>query len=166
MKFELKPISREAIPEALEKVKRYRLLNEPAHAESICLDILNIEPQNQQAIVMLLLSLTDQFSDGVSPGRAREVAAQLKGEYDREYYSGMIWERSAQALLRRGAPNASFAAYDAYLKAMEYYERAQRLRAHGNDDSILRWNSCARVLNGNPNLREHPEDEFTPLLNE
>jgi hypothetical protein len=166
MHFELKPISREAIPEALQKVKRYRLLNEPAHAESICLDILNIEPHNQQALVMLLLALTDQFSDGVSPGRAREVAAHLKSPYDREYYNGMIWERSAQALLRRGAPNASFAAYDAYLRAMDYYERAQGLRSPGNDDSILRWNSCARVLNGNPNLRQHPEEEFNPLLNE
>jgi hypothetical protein len=162
MEFKPKRISREAIPEALQKVKRYRLLNEPAHAESICLDILNIDPDNQATLVLLLLSLTDQFCNGMSPSRAREVVPKLKSEYDREYYCGMIWERSAQALLRRCSPNSSFAAYDEYVKAMACYERAEKLRTPGNDDSILRWNTCARVLNGNPNLRAHPEEEFEP----
>ena len=55
--FEPKPISRDAIPAALAKAERYRLLNEPGEAESICLDILQIEPANQEAIVTLLLHL-------------------------------------------------------------------------------------------------------------
>ena len=36
MDFELKSISVHGIPEALAKVERYRLLNEPFLAESIC----------------------------------------------------------------------------------------------------------------------------------
>jgi hypothetical protein len=34
--FDLKPISIASIPRALEKAERYRLLNEPEQAESIC----------------------------------------------------------------------------------------------------------------------------------
>ena len=59
--FKLKPLSKEAVPAALEKANCYRFLNEPVEAESICLDILEVEPENQQAIITLLLSLTDQF---------------------------------------------------------------------------------------------------------
>ena len=59
--FDLKPLNPDAIPKALQKAERYRLLNEPEEAESICLDILAIEPDNQQALVMLLLAQTDQF---------------------------------------------------------------------------------------------------------
>ncbi len=166
MAFEIKLISREAIPEALEKVKRYRLLNEPALAESICLDILNIDPADQQALAMLLLARTDQFADGMPAARARELVPRLASEYDREYYSGMVWERSAQVLVRRGAPNATFDAYNAYRKAMDYYARAEKLRPAGNDDAILRWNTCARILNGNANLRPRPEDEAAPVQSE
>jgi hypothetical protein len=50
--YELKPLSREAIPAALEKAYRYRLLNEPLEAESICRDILEADPENQEATVM------------------------------------------------------------------------------------------------------------------
>ena len=56
--FELKPIHQDAIPQALEKAHFYRLLNEPGAAESICLDILEIDPDNQQALVTLLVALT------------------------------------------------------------------------------------------------------------
>src|SRR5712664_433657 len=63
MHFDPKPISAESIPEALAKVERYRLLNEPSLAESICLDILAIVPRHQQALISLLLARTDQFGD-------------------------------------------------------------------------------------------------------
>src|SRR5271169_812164 len=109
--FELKPISRDAIPEALSKVERYRLLNEPWQAESICLDVLRVEPQNQRALAMLLLSLTDQFGKGVSRSRAREVLADLENPYERAYYAGIVCERWAESLLRQGAPGAGFTAY-------------------------------------------------------
>ena len=85
MDFELKPLSINAIPEALEKVERYRLLNEPKKAKSICLDILNAEPGNQKALIWLILSLTDQFNEGIKKGvdRDRELLPKLKNDYDR-----------------------------------------------------------------------------------
>ena len=55
--YELKPLSREAIPAALEKAHRYRLLNEALEAESICRDILAADPVNQEATVTLLLAI-------------------------------------------------------------------------------------------------------------
>src|ERR1700722_16262182 len=61
---DFKPISPDAVPLALEKAERYRLLNEPAQAESICLDVLAVDPDNQRALVMLLLALSDQFLTG------------------------------------------------------------------------------------------------------
>jgi len=41
--YELKRLTKEAVPRALEKAERYRLLNEPTEAESICQDILRVE---------------------------------------------------------------------------------------------------------------------------
>src|SRR5271155_5099684 len=104
MHFNLKSISTDGVPEALEKAERYRLLNEPALAESICLDILHIEPENQHALVMLLLALTDQFGHGVAAGKPRELLPRLRTDYDQHYYAGIIWERLAHAQLRKGSP--------------------------------------------------------------
>src|SRR5256885_4317486 len=94
-----KTISRDAIPLALEKAERYRLLNEPAEAESICRDVLAADPENQRALVMLLLALTDQFRGGPPEcvGQAQEVVPRLCGEYERLYYTGIIWERRGHA---------------------------------------------------------------------
>jgi hypothetical protein len=166
MKFDLKPISRKAIPEALAKVERYRLLNEPAQAESICLDVLLVDPENQQALIMLLLALTDQFGHGVTANQAREVLPRLKGEYEKAYYAGIIWERFAHSQLRQGSPNSAFTAYESLRKAMQCYEKAEAARPTGNDDAILRWNTCARILMRNPSLRPRPEEAYEPLLSE
>ncbi|HWZ29748.1 MAG TPA: hypothetical protein VNX18_00340 [Bryobacteraceae bacterium] len=162
--FELKPISREAIPEALSKVERYRLLNEPWQAESICQDVLRIDPGNQQALVMLLLSLTDQFGKGVSAPNAREALLGIAGEYERAYYAGIIAERWAESLLRQGSPGAGFTAYQSIREAMEHYERAEALRPPGNDDALLRWNTCARILMRNRELRPRGEEAFEPAF--
>jgi len=59
----LKAIAPEAVASALEKAKRYRLLNEPDEAESICLDILAVVPDHQEALILRLLALTDKFVD-------------------------------------------------------------------------------------------------------
>src|SRR4029079_12692835 len=98
-----KPNSRDAIPAALTKAERYRLLNEPGEAESICLDVLQIDPVNQDALVMLLLALTDQSRD--EPSSARNAAARaadlvdrLTDDYDRNYYAGIIRQRRATAV--------------------------------------------------------------------
>lgn len=147
--FDLKPLSRDAVPSALAKAERYRLLNEPGEAESICLDVLRVDPGNREAQVTLLLALTDQFLHDASPrapARATEVAAALPDEYERAYYAGIIRERSAKAVLARDRHGAAAAAADSLRAAMTAYERAEAHRPAGNDDSLLRWNACARLL--------------------
>ena len=166
MQFQLKPISAAGVSEALERAERYRLLSEPSLAESICLDVLDVEPENQRALVTLLLALTDQFGHGAAAGKARELLPRIKGDYEQRYYAGIIWERSAHAQLRKGAPNASFSAYEGFLQAMDCYERAIPLRPADNDDAILRWNTCARILMRNPNLRPRPDEAYEPVLGE
>jgi hypothetical protein len=162
--FDLKPISPEAVPVALAKAERYRLLNEPWQAESICRDILRIEPEHDQALVMLLLSLTDQFGKGVTAAQAREVLGRLKGGYERSYYAGIVSERWAEALIRQGSPGVGFTAYETLREAMAHYERAEELRQPGNDDALLRWNTCARILMRNRDLRPRGEEVFEPAL--
>src|SRR5687768_9268304 len=105
--FELKPLSPEAVDRALEKAERYRLLNEPAEAESICEDVLKVAPGNQEAMVTLLLALTEQFEgEGRAEAvpRARQLVAGLADEYARAYYSGIVCERRAKAQFKQGGP--------------------------------------------------------------
>ncbi|PYO21799.1 MAG: hypothetical protein DMD88_08430 [Candidatus Rokuibacteriota bacterium] len=166
MIFELKPLTQEAIPKALEKAERYRLLKEPAQAESICLDVLQIDPGNQQALVMLLLALTDQFEQGMAGTvtQAREVLTRLTDEYARLYYAGIIAERRAGARLQHGGRGSEFVAYEWLREAMTWYEKAEAIRPAGNDDALLRWNTCARILTRNPHLQRGPEDHSEPPL--
>lgn len=166
MHFDLKSISTEAVPKALEKAERYRLLNEPNLAESICLDVLAILPSHQQALVSLLLARTDQFDQGVPMKSAEDALSRIEGEYERAYYAGLIWERLAHAHHREHGPSSNANTYHALREAMSYYERAEALRPHGNDDAILRWNACARVLSGNPEIRPLPDAEFQPITGE
>lgn len=166
MQFKLKPISTAGVSVALQRAERYRLLNEPSLAESICLDVLDLESENQRALVTLLLAITDQFGHGASVAKARELLPRLKGEYERNYFAGIIAERSAHAQLRKGAPNAAFSAYDSLIHAMQWYEQAIELRPQGNDDAILRWNTCARILMRNPNLRPRPDEAYEPVTGE
>lgn len=164
--YQLKPLSREAVPAALEKAHRYRLLNEPLEAESICRDILEVEPDNQEAIVSLLLALTDQFEERPNPclEQAREVLSRMPDEYNRIYHAGIICERRAKAQLKRGGDRAGHIAYDWFKEAMEHYEEAAGIRPSGNDDALLRWNTCARILMANSRLVPEPEETFRPWL--
>jgi tetratricopeptide (TPR) repeat protein len=162
-----KPISKDAIPAALLKAERYRLLNEPGEAESICLDVLQIDPSNQEALVTLVLALTDQFRDEMAssrnaPARAGELLPRLSDEYDRAYYAGIICERRAKTQLRQGRPGAGSVAYEHFREAKEWYERAEAIRPAGNDDVLLRWNSCARLMTRHPSLRPAPEERYEP----
>ncbi|HSU58455.1 MAG TPA: hypothetical protein VLI55_04005 [Bryobacteraceae bacterium] len=166
MEFELKSLSADAIPEALSKAERYRLLEEPSQAESICLDILRIEPGNQKALVMLLLSLTDQFGTEATPTRAREVLARIKGDYEQAYYAGIICERSARARMQQRLPSGRSRAYADFADAMGWYERAEAFRPPGNDDAILRWNTCARTLMRHKDLRPEPQERLEAVLDD
>jgi hypothetical protein len=162
--FELKTLSTEAIPRSLEKAERYRLLNEPAEAESICLDVLRIEADNQRALVTLLLALSDQFNGGFEVDRARALLPRLRDEYDRAYYAGIICERRAKARLHRGGPGCESAAYEGLREAMSWYEKAEALSAAGNDDAMLRWNTCARIIAGNSRVRPRTEEPVQLFL--
>jgi hypothetical protein len=149
--FELKQLSAEAIPAALEKALRYRLLDEPGTAESICQDVLRIEPENQQALVTLLLAITDRFGKGYSVGitLAQDVLSRLEDAYERVYYAGIICERRAKAHLLQGHPGSGHDAYELLRDAMTWYEKAEALRPARNDDALLHWNTCARLIMGN-----------------
>ena len=161
----LKKISPSGIDRALEKVDRYRLLNEPGDAESICLDILEADPENQRALVALLLARTDQFQHGRGAvGGPREILPRLKSEYHRAYYAGIICERWARARHARGAPGAPATVYQWLREAMDWYEKAEALRPSGNDDPLLRWNACARHLARHPELKPEAEDRAEAML--
>nr|MDQ3624965.1 hypothetical protein [Verrucomicrobiota bacterium] len=125
-----------------------RLLNEPGEAESVCLDILRTEPDNQQALVTLLLALSDRFGKSYAVGvlQTREVLARLRDPYERAYYSGILVERQAKARLHQGGPGSAFGAYELLREAMTSYEKAEAIRPPGNDDALLRWNACARII--------------------
>ena len=166
--MQLKPITKEGIPTALQKAERYRLLNDSSAAESICLDVLSVDPDNQQALVMFLLSLTDQLGEDDATDavqRAREVLPKLKDDYKRAYYSGIISERKAKAILRGGAMGVDEVAHDWLRDAMRWFEKAEAIRPSGNDESILRWNSCMRMLDKHAPKRPTRE-EFEPALGE
>ena len=151
----LKPITREGIPSALQKAERYRLLNDAVAAESIYLDVLEIEPDNQQAIHNLVLSITDQFDHDPSEGvaRARKLLPRITSEYDRHYLNGLIAERRGRAQVARSAEVAA----DWFREAMTWYAKAEAMRPAGNDESILRWNTCVRLLG-----RHEPSGRFEP----
>lgn len=163
-KYDLKRISSAGIPAALQKAERYRIINDPSSAESICLDVLEVDPRNQEALVTLLLAITDQLAEAPADGtrRAQELLPRLTDEYKRMYYAGIICERCAKAHLRRGAMGAGEVAYHWFRQAMDWYEKAEARRAPGNDEPILRWNTCARILARGGHIRPRVEEPAAP----
>jgi hypothetical protein len=166
MEFQLKTLSPEAVPRALAKAERYRLLNEPSEAESICLDALAVDPDNQDALVTLLLALTEQFDRDARETvvQAFHAADRLRDEYDRVYYTGLIHERRAKAQLQRATPGAGPRAHDWLRQAMSCYEHAEGIRPAANDDAILRWNACARLMMRDRQLETPVDQPFEPLM--
>jgi hypothetical protein len=146
--MELRKISKESVASALDKAKHYRLLNDPENAESICRDVLDIDPHNQIAISHLVLALTDQFDGGSARvAEAKDWTAKLKSEYERLYLQGLISERAAKRIIATHRPESHYDAYDLFKEAMQYFDLADRLASDdSNDDPILRWNSCARLI--------------------
>jgi len=166
MTFDLKTLSPDAVPRALAKAERYRLRNEPGEAESICRDILQADPDNQDALITLLLALTEQFEDDPATAvhDACSCAERIRDEYDRAYYTGIVLERRAKAHLHHGAPRCGSRAYDGLREAMAWYERAEAIRPAGNDDALLRWNACARLIMRDHRLVPAPEERAEPLF--
>lgn len=144
----LKPLSKESIPKALIRAKHYRLLNEPWQAESICRDILEVEPGHQTALLYLILAITDQFGSDKrsSDAEAKGLCKDLASPYEQKYYRGIIEERLGKISLKRSTPRVKYIAFEHYYRAMEFFEEAEALSPEGNEDSVLRWNACARSI--------------------
>jgi hypothetical protein len=152
MALELKRISRQAIPAAIEKAQIYRHLNEPGEAESICRDILNVDVTNQQALRLLGLSLTEKFTGEETDEyqEAERVFQLLSDEYEKVYYAGLLRERRAKAELRAGRRLDMVTPL--LREALVLFARAERIRPPGNDEAILRWNRCVRLVQSRPEL--------------
>jgi tetratricopeptide (TPR) repeat protein len=150
MDRQLKTISKGGVAEALAKVEHYRYLNQADEAESICRDILTADPENQMALRLLGLAITDQFS-GAAADRYQEAQGcfeRLMSPYEQSYYLGILYERRAKAQMRTGQPAHRLVA--SFEKAMECFEAAEKVRPQGNDDALLRWNRCLRLLESIP----------------
>lgn len=161
MELKLKPISKAGITEAISKAELYRYLNEPGEAESICRDILAQEPHHQTALRLLGLAITDQFAGGTSDRHAEAARTfnSLTSDYERAYYAGILQERIAKAQLRAGRPPHTVT--PTFEDAMRCFEKAEKLRPPDNDDAILRWNRCVRLLQSRSGVEWKKEmDEF------
>jgi len=162
--FPLKPLSPPAVPAALAKAERYRLLNEPEQCESICEDVLRADPGNHPARIMLILAITDSFPQSTeSAARAMDLAAGLPSDYERAYYAGLVAERRARALLAHGGLGRRGAS-QWLQQAMADYDRADAVRPPDNDDARLRWNACARVFNAHPDLLTEDDQPNAPIM--
>ena len=166
--YELKRLSADAVPGALALAERYRLLNEPSEAESICLDVLQVDPHNEQALVTMLLAQTDQFADGTASTKmaeAEQAARRIGDEFKRLYYSGIIRERRAKEQLRSAHAATNDSVREWLREAMDFYERAETIRPPGHDEPLLRWNACARALMALP-APEPDTQDYQPVLSE
>lgn len=152
MDLKLKTISKSGIGEAIAKAELYRYLNEPEEAESICRDILTADPNSMLGLRTLGLAITDQF-EGKPSDRYAEVEKifdGLKEAYERLYYTGLLCERRVKAQLRAGrAPHTLLPLLE---RALQCFSEAERIHPPGNDDAILRWNRCVRLLQSQPDF--------------
>ena len=147
MELKLLDIHTGAIDAALEKATQYRSLLEPEIAESICLDILHIDENNQQALVIYILALTDQINQAEKQSQIKAILRaidKLDNDYQRYYYAGLLSERRARFLITQ--PMSHSFSYDYFYEALENYHKAEKIRPEQNDEAILRWNSCIRTI--------------------
>ena len=153
-------------PAALEKAERYRLLNEPVEAESICLDVLRLEPDNQQALTTLLLALTDQFDEDAADAvsQARELVPRFKDEYARAYYAGIIASGAPRRAWRRAGRPPGTSPTTSCARRWCCSSRRSACGPPGNDDALLRWNTCVRILERHPHVTQAPRDHGEPPL--
>lgn len=156
--FELKPLSRNNLAGALEKAHHYRLLGESREAESICRDILAVKPDHQQAVMLLILAITDRFAEdlGGEVDEAKRLLPLIQDEYERAYYAGIICERKGKALFSRSSAESGPAVFNWLDKAMKWFERAEAMAGPDSDDARLRWNTCARLVNEYGHVRPAP----------
>jgi hypothetical protein len=94
--------------------------------------------------------------------RARELVPRIRDDYERAYYAGIICERHAKAILQHAKPGAGTMAYALLSEAKRWYEQAETLRPPGNDDVLLRWNACARLVKRFPQITPAPAERYEP----
>lgn len=158
MELKLKTISKDGVAEAISKAELYRYLNEPEESESICHDILAADPENQTALRLLGLAITDEFT-GESSDRYAEAEGmflRLTDAYEQHYCMGLLCERQAKAQMRAGRPPHAVTVL--FEEAMRRFEAAEKIHPPKNDDAVLRWNRCARLLEKFPKV-EWPEQQ-------
>jgi hypothetical protein len=163
--FQLKPLSPSGLAGAIDMAMQYRLLNEPGTAESICRDILDVDPAHRDGTILLILTLTDLFGRGLHERfeEALHRAQALPDPYERAYYTGIVYERRGKAHQRTQSPQSGVMAYDWLRRAMVQFEAAEKLRPTGDDKAILRWNGCVRRLRASPELRPAERTDEPPL---
>jgi hypothetical protein len=144
--FAFRLLSKDSIPDAHKKAERYRLLGEPDEAESVCLDILQIDPDNQEARVDLILAISDQFDRERKPRveLAMKVVGELTDEYQRRYYEAVVLEREARAHIHLETPPVLV--FLRYCEAMDKFASAAAIRPSGDDSAVIRWNACVRAI--------------------
>ena len=158
MTFELKMLTHEGIESALSKAERYRLLNEPVEAASICRDVLAVDPGNQHAYVSLSLSLSDQYALHTDPSREIEVlAAKLTDPFEKAYFTGLALERRAKALFRQRGAN---------IGTNSTVPDGRIASACSNKCPLLRWNACARFLMQHPGICVEQAEERIAVMSE
>jgi hypothetical protein len=164
--FVLKKLAKSAVPQALENADRYRALKEPFEAQSICRDILEADPGNQKALIILLLALADGFGRNLTAAyqEAEFVLQQLGDSYCKAFYGGILAERRAKVHLQREEPGSGRLAYEWFTKAMRLYDQALQTCSPGNPEAALRWNSCARLIMQNPHLEPAEPQGPQPML--
>lgn len=143
---EPQPIPKGNVQKAMERAEHYRLLNEPEQAESICRDIVSVDPENEKAWIHLLLSLSDQFPKDKEDARkeATEALVHIKSDFLNHYYQGIIHERWGRANMKFGHGHQAVMSWIS--KAMQSYQKAIELAPADDPDPTLRWNTCVRLM--------------------
>ena len=127
--------------------------------ESICLDILELDPNHRSTLDLLLRCRIELLKKGLpqSVARAQELIPQLDSDFDQAFYSGMIREAQARYLLEKRGRATSGVAYSWFRHAMDDFAAASNLDA-GRVEPKLHWNACLRTLENNPQCVPPPED--------
>jgi len=128
--------------------------------------VLTVAPGDREATITLLLSLTDQFTSprGSRVREATKLVETLEDEYDRIYYAGMVCERRGLASLTKAGPGSGPIAYDWLRRAMDHYQNADEVGPDGNEEALLRWNTCVRVIMREAQIRPLPDDPSPTML--
>ena len=159
--MEYHKIDKDSIEDVLERAKQYRSLLQPDMAISICMDIFAVDKNNQEALVIYILALTDQLSQSESKVHQKKITDSIKrldSKFLQHYYSGIFFERQARSLLKHSM-SRSFA-YAEFIEAIAEFEIAEKKAPEHCADPILRYNSCIRTIK-KENLQ--PRQEFDEL---